>query len=169
MSDGASRSPRPLVVATRRRRPSAGRYQIHALVAEDVRRRLKVFTGRRGLSDCSVIEAALRQYLDQSSDAALIMRRLDRNGRRIDKVRADVEILSEFVSLWARIWFAHTPQIAEAQKSAAQKNAAARYQQFLGYVERRLRGSQRLASDLLGEEPFAEAPAAEAPDAAEET
>ena len=110
----------------------------------------------------------MKQYLDQASDAALIMRRLDRNGRRIDKVRGDVEILSEFVSLWARLWFAHTPQIPEAQKSAAQKNAAARYQQFLGYVEKRLRGTQRLATDLLGEEPFSDAPAVEAPNPQDE-
>jgi hypothetical protein len=96
------------------------------------------------------------------------MRRLDRTGRRIDKVRADLEILSEFVSLWARLWFAHTPQIPEEQKPLAQKNAAARYQQFLGYVEKRLRGAARLATDLLGDEPFADPPAPETPGAPEE-
>jgi len=167
MNDGEKR-PDHQPVPTNKRRPSAGRYQIHAQVHEDVRRRLKAFTARRGLSDCSVIEAALRQYLDQSSDAALIMRRLDRNGRRIDKVRGDVEILSEFVSLWARLWFAYTPQIPDEQKSAAQKNATARYQQFLGYVEKRLRGTQRLATDLLGEEPFSDTPVGDAPKSAEE-
>jgi hypothetical protein len=136
----------------RRRRPRRGRSQIHAFVADDVHGRLKAYCARRGLSDCAVIEESLKQHLDQSTDAALIMRRLDRTGRRIDKIRADLELLTEFVSLWVRLWFAHTPQIPDAQKGAAQTSAAKRYEQFLAFVTKRLSGTQRLAVELLGEE-----------------
>lgn len=142
----------------RRRRARRGRSQIHAFIDDDIYERLKALTARRGLSDCSVIETALKQYLDQSSDAALIMRRLDRSGRRVEKIRSDVEILTEFVSLWARLWFAHTPQIADSQKTTAKLQAARRYQEFLGYVEKRLAGSNRLATDLVGEDPLPEPP-----------
>jgi hypothetical protein len=142
----------------RRRRPRRGRSQVHAFIADDVYRRFKAYCARRGLSDCSVIEEALKQHLDQTTDAALIMRRLDRTGRRIDKIRADLELLTEFVSLWVRLWFAHTPQIADAQKGAAQSSAAKRYEQFLAYLSKRLSGSQRLAIELLGEEALVDSP-----------
>lgn len=146
------------VALKRRRRPRRGRSQVHAFVEDDVYQRLKALTARRGLSDCSVIETALRQYLDQSSDAALIMRRLDRAGRRIEKVRSDVEVLTEFVSLWVRLWFAHAPQIADSQKSSAKLQATKRYAEFLAYVEKRLAGTHRLATDLVGEDPLPDPP-----------
>jgi hypothetical protein len=142
-----------LPAAKRRRQSRRGRSQIHVFIADDVYQRLKAYTARRGLSACGVMEAALKQHLDQATDAALIMRRLDRIGRRVDKIRGDLELLTEFVSLWTRIWFAHTPQLPDSEKRTAQANAAKRYEQFLGYVTRRLSGTQRLAIELLGESP----------------
>jgi hypothetical protein len=142
----------------RKRRSRLGRQQIHPYVAEEIHRRLKAYCARRGLTDSGVVEAALRQYLDQSSDAALIMRRLDRAGRQVERVRRNGEILAEFVSLWVRLWFAHTPQIPESAKAAAQASAVKRYEQFLEYVTKRLAGQNRLAIDLLGAEPVDEPP-----------
>jgi hypothetical protein len=139
------------------RRPRRGRTQVHAFIGDDLYKRLKAYSGRRGLADAAVIEEAIKQHLDQSTDAALIMRRLDRSGRRIDKIRADVEMLTEFMSLWVRLWFAHTPRIADAQKGAAQTDAAKRYEQFLAFVTKRLSSPQRLALELLGDDQLTEA------------
>ena len=52
----------------------------------------------------------------------------------------------------ARIWFAHMPRIADAQKGAAQADAAKRYEQFLAFVTKRLSSPQRLAVELLGDD-----------------
>ena len=138
----------------RERRARRGRTQVHAFIEDDLYKRLKAYSGRRGLADGAVIEEAIKQHLDQSTDAALIMRRLDRSGRRIDKMRSDVEMLTEFMSLWVRLWFAHTPRIADAQKGAAQADAAKRYEQFLAFVTKRLSSPQRLAVELLGDDPL---------------
>jgi predicted DNA-binding protein len=140
------------------RRARRGRTQVHAFIGDDLYKRLKAYSGRRGLADAAVIEEAIKQHLDQSTDAALIMRRLDRSGRRIDKIRSDVEMLTEFMSLWVRLWFAHTPRVADAQKGAAQADAAKRYEQFLAFVTKRLSSPQRLVLELLGEEPTADLP-----------
>ena len=67
-------------------------------------------------------------------------------------MRSDVEMLTEFMSLWVRLWFAHTPRIADAQKGAAQADAAKRYEQFLALVTKRLSSPQRLAIELLGDD-----------------
>ena len=143
------------------RRARRGRTQVHAFIEDDLYKRFKAYSGRRGLADGAVIEEAIKQHLDQSTDAALIMRRLDRSGRRIDKMRVDVEMLTEFMSLWVRLWFAHTLWIADVQKGAVQADAAKRYEQFLAFVTRRLSSFQRLAVELLGEEPTADLPDAE--------
>ncbi len=146
------------LTANRLRRPRNGRDQVKGFVSHDVKTRLKAYCARRHLNECAVIEEALKQHLDQSTDAALIMRRLDRAGRRIDKMRSELELLIEFMSLWVRLWFAHTPQIADNQKAAAQKNAAERYEQFVSFVGKRLSGPHRLAIELLGEELLADVP-----------
>lgn len=148
----------PPFTAKQLRRPRNGRSAVKGFVSHDVKTRLKAYCARRHLNECAVIEEALKQHLEQSTDAALIMRRLDRTGRRIDKMRSELELLIEFVSLWVRLWFAHTPQIADNQKATAQKNAAERYEQFLSYVGKRLAGPHRLAIELLGEELLADVP-----------
>lgn len=138
--------------ASPRSAASRPKQQIHPFVSYDVYRRFRVYCARRGVSQAAVVETAIRQYLDQSSDPALIMRRLDRSGRRLERIRREVELLSEFVSVWVRLWLAHTPQLPEAARTAAQSSAAKRYQQILEFVSKRLSGGQRLATDLIGDE-----------------
>jgi hypothetical protein len=131
-------------------RPS--RQQIHPALRQDTYRRLSTYSARRSVSLTAVVEAALRQYLDDASDVALLMRRLDRATRRIDRVRRELALLSEFVSVWARLWFAHTPQLPDEARAAAQTSAAKRYGQLLDFVSKRVAGGQRLAIDLLGQD-----------------
>ncbi len=69
MSAESSVAKAPLPRSPQRRR--RGRTQVHAFIADDLYKRLKANTGRRGLADAAVIEEAIKQHLDQSTDAAL--------------------------------------------------------------------------------------------------
>jgi hypothetical protein len=131
---------------------AARRQQVHPYLRRDVYRRLKAYSARRGVTDTAVIETAVRQYLDQSSDPTLIMRRLDRTGRALDRIRREMDVFSEFVSTWARLWLAHTPPLPESAREPAQRSAAKRYEQLLDFVAKRLASRQRLATDLIGED-----------------
>lgn len=142
---------------TRKRRPRAGRQQLHPYIAQDVYERLKAYCARRGLADSSVVEVALRDHLDQSSETALIVRRLDRVDRRLSKFHRDLEMLCECFGVWVRLWFAHTPELPESAKSAAQVSARKRFDQFQEFVGKRLDAGERLSVDLLGEDPLPEA------------
>ncbi len=139
----------------RKRRPRTGRQQLHPYVAQDVYDRLKAYCARRGLPDSGVVEVALREHLDQASEAALIMRRLDRVERRLSKAHRDLEMLSECFGVWVRLWFAHTPELPASAKSAAQLSARKRFGEFEEFVAKRLHAGERLSVDLLGEEPAA--------------
>jgi hypothetical protein len=138
--------------AARKRRPRAGRQQLHPYIAQDVYERLKAYCARRGLPDSGVVEVALREHLDQASEAALIMRRLDRIERRVSKVHRDLEMLCECFGVWVRLWFAHTPELPDSAKPAAQMSARKRFDQFEEFVAKRLHAGERLAVDLLGED-----------------
>jgi hypothetical protein len=126
------------------------RQVIHPRITYDLYSRMRAYCARRRISESAVIEAALREYLDQSSDAALIMRRLDRLARRIVRLGRETELLAEFVSVWTRIWFAHTPPLPEGARSAAQMSAAKRYEQMLDFLSKHLSGPKRLVTDLIG-------------------
>lgn len=136
----------------RKRRSRAGRQQLHPYIAQDVYERLKAYCARRGLPDSGVVEVALREHLDQASEAALIMRRLDRVERRLAKSHRDLEMLCECFGVWVRLWFAHTPELPDSAKSAAQLSARKRFDQFEEFVAKRIHAGERLSVDLLGEE-----------------
>jgi hypothetical protein len=123
---------------------------IHPAVSIDIYRRLKAYSARRGISLGAIVEAALRQYLDQSGDLALLLGRLDRNGRALERLKRDLELLSEFQSVFVRIWFAHTPQIAESEREAASRLGSKRFEQMLDFVSKRVAGGHRLGEDLVG-------------------
>ncbi len=66
---------------SRAKRDRVPRQVIHPRISYDLYQRLKAYCARRRVSESAVVNAALLQYLDQASDAALIMRRLDRRPR----------------------------------------------------------------------------------------
>ena len=125
--------------------------QIHPVISIELYRRAKAYCARRGISMGALVEAALRQYLDDSADPTLILSRLDRTGRGIEKLRRDVELLSEFQSVFVRWWFAHTPQIADSERRDAQRVASKRFEQMLDYTAKRFAAGHRLTDDLVTE------------------
>lgn len=142
-----------LPTAKKKRRPRVQRVQIHGYIAADLHKKLKAYAARRGVTEISVVEVALVQHLEQSSDTALVLRRLDRQSQRVDKVSSDLEVLIEFLSSWTKIWFAHTPGLPDSEKRAAQESAGRRYEQLLRFIAKRLSGPQRFGVDLFGESP----------------
>src|ERR1700759_595510 len=107
--------------------------QIHPVLSLEVYRRAKAYGARRGLSLGVLVDQALKQYLDQTGDLALILGRLDRNSRSLDRLKRDLELLSEFQAVFVRMWFAHTPQIVEAEREAAQRLGTKRDEQMLDF------------------------------------
>jgi hypothetical protein len=125
--------------------------QIHPVLSLDVYRRVKAYSAKRGMSLGAIVEEALRRYLDDSGDVALILGRLDRNGRALERLKRDLELLSEFESVFVRMWFAHTPQILESERDAAQRLGTKRFEQMLDFVSKRVSAGHRLTDDLVGE------------------
>src|SRR5258708_40148570 len=52
----------------------------------------------------SVVQAALRQYLDRTDDKMLLLRRLNQLGRAWNRTQRDLEIHMEAFAIYVKLW-----------------------------------------------------------------
>jgi len=109
----------------------------------------KSYCNKNNVSQSSVVEAALQEYLDDHSDIKLLLRRLDRQSRHLDRLERDMGVLSEAFGVFVQLWFAHTPRLGETEKKSAEKEAWGRYSQFVEYVSKQITGGHRFVDDLV--------------------
>ncbi len=114
---------------------------------------LRRYCKANGKSLSSVGDAAIRAYLDDTTDSKLLFRRLDRHTRLLDKANRDVQLLSEAFAVCVKLWFAHTPRIGASEQDAAQTSAAQRYEQYCDYVAQQIAGGHAFVDDLAEDAP----------------
>lgn len=136
----------------RSRGPS--RVRVQPYVPTELAKRLEAHCAATGVTESAGVTAALEQWLDGTSDKTLLLRRLDRLGRAIERVHRDEEFLSEAFSVFVRIWFAHTPNVPEDGRRVARASAEGRYGQFVQHVVQQFSGGRRFVDDLP-QEPIA--------------
>jgi hypothetical protein len=125
-----------------------GRVRLLPYVDPALAQRVDQFCAATDVTVSAVVAAAIRQYLDGTSDATLVLRRLDRLGRAVARNQRDVELLSEAFAVFVRLWFAHTPAIPEAAKGSVRASAESRYRRFVEHVAEQFSGGQRFLDDL---------------------
>jgi hypothetical protein len=76
------------------------------------------------------------------------LRRLDRLGRAGARTQRDLELLSEAFAVWTKVWFAHTPALADDAKRPARMGTENRYRQFVDHVAEQFSGRKRFLDDL---------------------
>lgn len=124
------------------------RARVHARVAREVAERLVSYCRATRTTERAVVEAALRQYLDNASDMTLLLRRHDRLGRAHARSHRDLEILSQAFATFVRLWFSHTPPVPQDARKTAQTSGEARYRQFTSYVAEQFAAGKRFIDDL---------------------
>jgi hypothetical protein len=129
--------------------PMRSREQIHPCITPALRKRLALYSSKKGTTKSAVVEAALLQYLDaEVTDRALILRRLDRLTRAGAIHQRNFELLSEAFGVFVQLWFAHTPRLAEDEKAGAEQVARARYTQFLEHVSSEVANGRSMARKI---------------------
>jgi len=133
------------------------RVRVSARISVSVRDRLTKYCAASGISERAVIENALRQYLEGSSDSALMLRRLDRLQALVGRDHRDLELLSEAFGLYMRSWFlAHSPSVAESSKAMRVGEGA--YKAFAQHLGERFSAGHRFVDDLPKESMNEEGP-----------
>jgi predicted DNA-binding protein len=124
------------------------RVRLHPYVEPAVAKRLAAYSAATGIPSSTVVQAALGQYLDRTSDTTLILRRLDRLGRADERMQRDLELLSEAFVVWVRVWFSHAPRITDDAKEFARRTGESRFTQFMEHVAEQFMGGHRFIDDL---------------------
>ena len=76
------------------------RPRLQPYVSHDVQKRLRAHCAARGVSESAFVEKSVREYLERAKGKAIIMQRLDRQARVIDRVGHDLSVLSEAFHLF---------------------------------------------------------------------
>lgn len=127
------------------------RAKVQTRIALPTKRALDAHCSRSGKSQGAVIDAALQAFFDDTTDAALLYRRLDRSDRSVSQVKRDLELLTEAFALFLQTWFAHTPRLSEAERSPAAQSAQTRILRFQATLAERLAGGGRFVNEVASD------------------
>lgn len=99
---------------------------------------IKYISQERGVTEGSVIEAALRDYLGKTENEDILLKKSDKISRQIERFRreqrANMEVLSSFV----RVYLTHAEEIPEQEKSNAELKGARKFTRFMELVAKAL-------------------------------
>jgi len=122
--------------------------RIQPYVSDNAYKQLKKESHLPGRTMSAIIEAALQEYFDDAKDFPLVLRRLDRIQRAIERVERDQQMLTEAFAVFVQIWFAHNPKIDNDSRNAAQRQAMDRYNQFIDFVANKITSGHRFIDDM---------------------
>jgi hypothetical protein len=127
---------------------SIERVRLQPYVDAPLARQLAAYSAATGKTTSFVVQVALRQYLDRTDDKMLLLQRLNKLGRAWDRTQRDLEIHMEAFAIYVKLWFAHTPRIADKAKDYARRTAESRFAQFQEHLVERYQGGCRFVDDL---------------------
>lgn len=106
---------------------------------------------QRGTTKTEVVEAALTTMLlpqDQDRAEALLIRRLDRLVRLLERLEWHTDLTNETLALFVRHWLTSTTPIPDAALAAAQATGTRRWEGFVDALAKRMDGGAKLAAEL---------------------
>ncbi len=76
------------------------------------------------------------------------MGQIARLRRAWEHTQRDLELQMEAFAIYVKLWFAHTPQIADSAKDYARTTAESRFAEFQEYLVEQYEGGRRFVDDL---------------------
>ncbi|MQW87869.1 CopG family transcriptional regulator [Sinorhizobium saheli] len=120
----------------------------------DLKRRLADFADRREQSASLIAEAAIASFLSPDADErkeAVIVKRLDRLDRNLQRMERDLEITNETLALFIRSWLNSIVPLPENAQAVARAKGAERYEKFIEALGHRLAKGTRIRQELAHE------------------
>lgn len=114
-------------------------------------RSVEVRARQRGTTKTEVVEAALTALLlpqDQDRAEALLIRRLDRLVRLLERLEWHTDLTNETLALFVRHWLTSTAPLPDDALVAAQATGKRRWEGFVDALAKRMDGGAKLAEEL---------------------
>jgi hypothetical protein len=124
------------------------RVRLQPYVDAPVAQQLAAYSAATGKTTSSVVQSALRQYLDRTDDKVLLMGQIAGLRRAWDRTQRDLEIHMEAFAVYVKLWFAYTPHIPDNAVDSARTEAESRFAQFQECVIEQFQGGRRFVDDL---------------------
>jgi len=105
---------------------------------------VKYVAHERGVTDGSIVEAALREFLGKTEHEEILLKKMDRVSRQLERMRREQNAMLEVLSAFIRVYLTHEREIPESEKNQAELKGARRFTRFMDLV----------ASELDKNKPF---------------
>jgi hypothetical protein len=125
------------------------RKNIHPYLSPELLDRFKKFVAASGTTESSVVEAALTEYLDDTSHKRMLLKRLNSIGAALERLERDSSITMETLGAFVHLWIIHNPKAPEGRDDLQRRAAAPRFAAFQSYVTKQLTGGRRFFNDLV--------------------
>lgn len=99
---------------------------------------IKYIAQEGGITEGSVVEAALRDYLGKTEHEEILLKKSDKISRQIEKLRRDQRVMLEVLSSFVRVYLTHAQEIPEHEKTNAELKAARKFTRFMELVAKGL-------------------------------
>lgn len=109
---------------------------------------IKYIAQERGITEGSVVEAALRDYLGKTEHEEILLKKSDKISRQIEKLRRDQGVMLEVLSSFVRVYLTHTQDIPEHEKTNAELKAARKFTRFMELVAKSLDSNKPFFDEL---------------------
>ena len=128
--------------------------QLHVHIQRKTKKRLADYAKAKGQSQGSITDAALREYLDddQGQQNTLLLRELANLKRSMVKLQRNQDVQDAALAGFVQLWLAYHPPLPAEQKDGAQRAAAQRFEQFVGFLEKQLQQQQGFNTRLTATE-----------------
>lgn len=117
----------------------------------DTKQRLHEYAIARGVSKGSIVEAALREYLDDHLETELVLKELGRLRRGVGRLERSMDVVDAVLSGYVQLWLAYHPPLPEDQKAQAQKLAALRFEQLVQFLQNQLSKQKTFGARMAGD------------------
>ena len=125
--------------------------RMHISIQRETKQRLHEYAAAKGLSKGSIVEAALREYLDDHWETELVLKELGKLRRGVNRLERGMDVMDAVLSGYVQLWLAYHPPLPQDQKAQAQKLAAMRFEQLITFLQNQL-SQQRTFGARMAEE-----------------
>jgi hypothetical protein len=99
---------------------------------------IKYVAQERGISEGSIVEAALRDYLGKTEHEEILLKKSDKILRQIERSRREQRTMFEVLSSFIRVYLTHAQDIPEHEKTNAELKGARKFTCFMELVAKAL-------------------------------
>jgi predicted transcriptional regulator len=117
----------------------------------DLSRQLAEFAIHKRATQASIVEAAIASFLSPDGSErmeAAVTRRLDRLAKQNERLEFQVEVTSEALVLFVRLWLNANPPLPESARASAHAQGKERYDGFVVALSRKLESGSRFMRDV---------------------